>query len=71
MCELRTELPLKESLATIKYPHNLPKLPSNLVSSMEVDEGTALLFDATPKGFSQLQDMEISSNKMQEQAWFF
>jgi hypothetical protein len=38
---------------------------------MEVDNSASPLFEATPESFSQLQGMEVGSDKMQEQAWFF
>ncbi|KAH7389223.1 hypothetical protein BKA64DRAFT_758445 [Cadophora sp. MPI-SDFR-AT-0126] len=56
MCELRTELPMPASLlAEVKYPHVLPTPPTRLQS--------------TADSFSN-QEVEMSSDKMQEQAWF-
>ncbi|PVH70328.1 hypothetical protein DL98DRAFT_504778 [Cadophora sp. DSE1049] len=69
--ELRTELPLPPSLlADVKYSHALPTPPPNLGSRMDIEDSASPIFQATPESFSQLQGMEVSSDKMQEQAWF-
>ncbi|KAL5313245.1 hypothetical protein ACEPPN_018978 [Leptodophora sp. 'Broadleaf-Isolate-01'] len=73
MCELRTELPLPPSLlAEVKYSHVLPTPPTNLGSAMDMDmeDSASPIFQATPESLSQLHGMEVSSDKMQEQAWF-
>ncbi|KAH9207667.1 hypothetical protein DL95DRAFT_482473 [Leptodontidium sp. 2 PMI_412] len=73
MCEPRTELPLPPSLlAEVKYSHVLPTPPTNLGSAMDMDmeDSASPIFQATPESFSQLHGMEVSSDKMQEQAWF-
>lgn len=37
---------------------------------MDMEDSASPIFQATPESLSQLHGMEVSSDKMQEQAWF-